>query len=169
MDCLLADRYLVPEEHEPHFRERILRLPDCYVCYQPFVVRRKWVRCRPWRQGTSPSARSTISPRSRPRSWPFGPRSSIACPARLLLKYRGLDDPGTARRFRERFAACGITGERIEMLGWSSRLDTLECYRRADIALDPFPFSGGLTTCECSGWACRWSPGRGPCWPAVTV
>ena len=35
MDYLLADRYEVPPGVERHYRERVLRMPDGYVCYDP--------------------------------------------------------------------------------------------------------------------------------------
>ena len=35
MDYLLADRYEVPPGAERHYRERVLRMPDGYVCYDP--------------------------------------------------------------------------------------------------------------------------------------
>ena len=35
IDYLLADRYMVPEEAEAHYREKVLRLPDCYLCFDP--------------------------------------------------------------------------------------------------------------------------------------
>ena len=37
MDYLLADRYEVPPGAERHYRERVLRMPDGYVCYDPPV------------------------------------------------------------------------------------------------------------------------------------
>ena len=35
MDYLLADRFEVPPAAEPYYRERVLRMPDGYVCYEP--------------------------------------------------------------------------------------------------------------------------------------
>ena len=35
MDYLLADRYEVPPGAEQHYQERVLRMPDGYVCYDP--------------------------------------------------------------------------------------------------------------------------------------
>ena len=35
IDYLLADRYMVPEQAEPFYREKVLRLPDCYLCFDP--------------------------------------------------------------------------------------------------------------------------------------
>src|SRR5438552_128016 len=35
MDYILADRYLIPPEAEAYYRERVLRMPDDYLCYTP--------------------------------------------------------------------------------------------------------------------------------------
>ena len=50
------------------------------------------------------------------------------------------------RRF---FAGRGIAAERLELLAWTAtRADFLDLLLRIDIALDPFPYNGGTTTCE---------------------
>lgn len=69
--------------------------------------------------------------------------------SRLLLKSRHLSDPGTRRRLLDLFAAHGITESRIEALPHTpATADHLDLYRRADIALDTFPYAGTTTTCE---------------------
>ena len=68
--------------------------------------------------------------------------------ARLVLKYRGLDDEATRRRFQELFTAQGVAPQRLELLGLSAHAELLASYNRIDLGLDPFPHSGGLTTCE---------------------
>src|SRR6185295_2084481 len=35
IDCLIADERLVPPGAERHYRERVLRLPGGYACYDP--------------------------------------------------------------------------------------------------------------------------------------
>src|SRR6266576_2587997 len=35
MDYILADRYQIPREAEAFYSERVLRMPDGYVCYDP--------------------------------------------------------------------------------------------------------------------------------------
>src|SRR5205085_7410401 len=68
--------------------------------------------------------------------------------SRLLLKYRDWKNKSLAQRTREIFAAEGIDPQRIELLDQSSHQDLLAAYNRVDVALDTFPYSGGLTTCE---------------------
>jgi predicted O-linked N-acetylglucosamine transferase (SPINDLY family) len=68
--------------------------------------------------------------------------------ARLVLKFKGLNDQGVAGRFTELFSAHGIDPGRLELLGHSPHDQLLAAYQRIDLALDTFPYSGGLTTCE---------------------
>jgi predicted O-linked N-acetylglucosamine transferase (SPINDLY family) len=69
--------------------------------------------------------------------------------ARFLLKALNLSDPDVAARYRRLFAARGVDPARVEIVGMvPSPADNLATVARADIALDPFPFNGGISTCE---------------------
>ncbi|HRQ81411.1 MAG TPA: hypothetical protein PKZ97_09855, partial [Azospirillaceae bacterium] len=72
-----------------------------------------------------------------------------ACPdADLLLKDRSLNDSAERRRMTESFARHGVSAERLRFMGGSGRYDHLAAYGGVDIALDPFPLNGGVTTME---------------------
>ena len=65
--------------------------------------------------------------------------------ARLLIHARY----GSHRQqLLDRFAAAGINPDRIEFAGIHSAAEYFQVYRRIDIALDPFPYPGGTTTCD---------------------
>jgi predicted O-linked N-acetylglucosamine transferase (SPINDLY family) len=68
--------------------------------------------------------------------------------ARLLLKWHSLDDADERRRLTDAFAAHGIAATRLALRGYSPHAAMLAEYGDVDIALDPFPFCGGLTSCE---------------------
>jgi predicted O-linked N-acetylglucosamine transferase (SPINDLY family) len=149
IDYLVADRWEVPEASEPNYCEKVLRLPDGYVCYEP----------PPYAPETSPLpaiGQGYVTFGS------FNNPSKITPPliglwtqilrrvpkARLILNYSGLDDLAVTRRYRTTFAAGGIEADRVELSGWVPHQELLGEYRWVDIALDSFPYSGGLTTCE---------------------
>jgi protein O-GlcNAc transferase len=69
--------------------------------------------------------------------------------ARLMLKGRAYNDATVAGRIKTAFARHGVDGRRIELRGWTvTSANHLETYRKVDIALDPFPYGGVITTCE---------------------
>ena len=68
--------------------------------------------------------------------------------ARLFMKAPQLAEPEGRELTRDRFDRHGIAGERLTFEGPSARHDYLEAYARVDIALDPFPYTGGATTAE---------------------
>lgn len=68
--------------------------------------------------------------------------------ATLTLKWRSLADPEFRRHLAALFAARGINAGRLDLQPHSDHAGLLQAYQTIDIALDPFPFSGGLTTCE---------------------
>jgi len=149
IDYLLADRYMVPEQFEPLYCEKVLRLPDCYLCFDP------------------PEESPTVGPLPAMRA---GYVTFMSCnnlakvnaevvaawseilhcvaSAKLLLKYRGLEDAGLRLLYVDRFAAYGIPADRLVIEGWSPLAELLSAHNRVDIALDPFPFAGGVTTCN---------------------
>lgn len=68
--------------------------------------------------------------------------------SRLLLKGKAFGEADSQAVFRQRFAACGIDAQRIEFRGESPHAEMFSEYGDMDIALDTFPYNGGLTTCE---------------------
>ncbi len=66
--------------------------------------------------------------------------------SRLLLKAKQLADPGTIGRIRGHFEARNIDYSRLEFRAKTT--DYLQTYHDIDIALDPFPYNGGTTSCD---------------------
>ena len=68
--------------------------------------------------------------------------------SRLVLKARVFKDEGVRERFIESFGSLGVTAERLELREISTHAQMFEEYNDIDLALDPFPFNGGMTTLE---------------------
>ena len=66
--------------------------------------------------------------------------------SRLLVKSKLFASAEGRELAAERFTRCGIPTERVEMRPFSC--DHLAEYGDMDIALDTFPYTGGITTCE---------------------
>ena len=65
-----------------------------------------------------------------------------------MIKYRGIDTAKNIGRLTAKFASLGIDKSRLVLEGRSPHIELLARYNDVDIALDPFPYSGGLTTFE---------------------
>jgi len=149
IDYLLADRYLVPPESEPYYVERVVRLPDSHVCYEPGVALPPIALAPPQTRGpTTFGSFNNPAKYTAPVIHAWAEILRQVPGARLLLKYRGLDQPQQCERYRQWFAAEGIDARRVEFRGFSATSDYLASYNEVDVALDTFPFNGGATTCD---------------------
>jgi len=69
--------------------------------------------------------------------------------SRLILKARAYDDQAVADRLLGFFDSRNIHPDRIDLRGWApTQAGHLEIFREIDIALDPFPYGGVISTCE---------------------
>ena len=66
----------------------------------------------------------------------------------LYLKNYQLEDSSLRQIILTLFNSYGIDSSRICLEGPSTHSDLLLAYSNVDIALDTFPFNGGLTSCE---------------------
>ncbi len=55
------------------------------------------------------------------------------------------------KRLSERFMKAGILRDRIQLVTRMARSQYFALYGEIDIALDPFPYNGGVTTCDALG------------------
>jgi predicted O-linked N-acetylglucosamine transferase (SPINDLY family) len=149
IDYLLADGIMVPKDAERFCVENVLRLPDCYLCFNPPE------EAPP--VGPLPAVRTGFVTFSSCNNLAKVNEEVVAtweeilrrvAGAKLFLKYRGLEDAGLRTRYMDLFATHGIPAERLVIEGWSPLVDLLAAHNRFDIALDPFPFAGGVTTCN---------------------
>jgi predicted O-linked N-acetylglucosamine transferase (SPINDLY family) len=149
MDFILADRYQIPEEADRYYVERVLRMPHGYVCFDPPDDAPSVEPLPAKAAGHATFACFNNPAKITPQVVACWSRILRRLPeARMILKYRGLDDERTQTHYRALFARHGIAGDRLEFVGWSPHAELLACYHRVDVALDPFPYNGGLTTCE---------------------
>ncbi|ATQ71018.1 MULTISPECIES: tetratricopeptide repeat protein [Methylosinus] len=149
-DGLIADPVEAPPCDDEYYVEPIIRLPDCYVCYQP-PLRAPDVGPLPFLE----SGVFTFGCFNRPaklnaevaRAWA---RILERVPnGRILLVYGGLQEPTTQEAVYMILENGGLSRERVDLIGESDQQKLLQAYvERIDLALDPFPYSGGVTTLE---------------------
>jgi predicted O-linked N-acetylglucosamine transferase (SPINDLY family) len=149
MDYILADRYEIPPPAEGFYCERVLRMPDGYVCYDPPGYAPAVSALPALEQEYVTFGCFNNPAKISPQIVEIWSRVLKQLPqARLLLKYQGMNDPAVTCRIREPFTEHGIESGRIELSGWSPHPELLAEYQRIDLALDTLPYSGGLSTCE---------------------
>lgn len=149
LDWMLTDAWQTPPGSEAHYTEALLRLPDGYVCYTP----------PPWAPAVGPLpalSRGHVTfgcfnnlAKITPGVLAAWAAILAALPAaRLVLRTHGLGDGPTRAQFLVRAAAAGLPVERLELHGPTAHELLLAGYNGIDVALDPFPYAGGLTACE---------------------
>jgi predicted O-linked N-acetylglucosamine transferase (SPINDLY family) len=68
--------------------------------------------------------------------------------SRLILKERTLSDSTQRGRIVAVLRTHGVSPDRVTLLGWRDPTEQFETYRHIDLALDPFPHGGAMTTLE---------------------
>jgi predicted O-linked N-acetylglucosamine transferase (SPINDLY family) len=149
IDYVLMDEHVVPPGAEQWFTEKVVRLPVSRFCY------------------TLPDyAPEPAPPPSLTRGYPtFGSFNNLskvtpevfkvwsdvleAAPdSKLVLKWRTLRNEPFRKRIHDTFASHGVDPQRVELRAETPHGQMLAEYGDIDVALDPFPFSGGMTSLE---------------------
>ncbi len=147
MDYRLSDPYLDPPDSDlSYYTEQTVRLSQTYWCYQP--------------GGPTPDVSSL--PALANGFITFGCLNNFAkvsvdaldlwanllnaVPKSRLLLYAAAGLHRTT--IIERFTRHGISADRLELVPWQPWEEYLRHFSRIDIALDPFPYNGGITTCD---------------------
>ena len=147
MDFRISDPHLDPPGLDDSiYRERTIRLPETYWCYQPSIT---------------PLAITPLPALDR-RQITFGCLNNFAkvsqptlntwikllhaVPASRLLLHA---PPGEHRTLlAEKLRHAGINPDRLHFAGKVPIAAYFQLYDQIDIALDTFPYAGGTTTCD---------------------
>ena len=149
IDFVLADEYLTPPEIAPDFTERVVRMAgSCMPFAHPFddlpVPTRPSPAARAIRFGSYSNA-AKLSPDTL-AAWAAILQQMPGATLRLCGRQYGF--PEVAAELEARFAALGIAAARLILAPALPRRALVESYGLIDIALDPFPWSGGVTSFE---------------------
>lgn len=149
IDYLLSDNVETPPGSDEAYLEKLIRMPDDYICYMPPKYAPEIKPLPALANGyvtfgcfNNPAKINKILLDEWARLLNALPES------RLLLKGAQYDDPDFCARIRATLTQWDIADYRIVLEGPAKHTEFLEAYNRVDIALDPWPYSGGLTTCE---------------------
>lgn len=146
----LTDELADPMGQERYYTEKLVRLPDCFLCYRP-------------PEDAPPPSPSPCRSRSHVTFGSFNSVSKLNADlvrvwsellkrvkdSRLVLKNSAFQDVRTQERYYGLFRDRGIDRERLTLMGWEMiRSQHLSLYGEVDICLDTFPYHGTTTTCE---------------------
>jgi protein O-GlcNAc transferase len=139
-----------PGMTEQFYSEKLIRLPDTFLCYLPPADCPEILACPVISKGHITFGSFNIYPKVSPEVLSLWIRILKAVPdSRLVLKARSFRDRKVTEELIGKFTGKDIDKARIELHSWkSSTREHLDLYNRIDIALDTFPYNGTTTTCE---------------------
>ena len=147
MDYRISDPYLDPVgEDESVYFERTIRLPRSYWCYAPPQIAPPVGPLPALGAGfVTFGCLNTYAKVTVPTLRAWARILSRVPTARLIIHCL----EGSHRdKARELFANEGVDPGRLEFISYMTGTKYFEKYNEIDIALDPFPYAGGTTTCD---------------------
>jgi protein O-GlcNAc transferase len=150
IDYRITDELADPAGAERFHTERLIRLPQGFLCYRPPAHAPPVAPAPCLRERRVAFGSFNNLPKLSDGTVAAWARVLAAVPgSRLLLKAKTLSDTTIRQRCRERFERAGVAGDRLDIRGWINEGgDHLALYNEIDIALDPFPYNGTTTTLE---------------------
>jgi len=149
IDYLITDSVESPPGSDSFYTEKLIRMPDDYICYTPPPRIPALTPLPALRNGFITFGCFNNPTKLNPIILGQWTRLMKAVPeSHLFLKSGAFGSEELRARTLQTLAEQGIPKERIRIEGRSAHYELLECYNEVDIALDPWPYSGGLTTCE---------------------
>lgn len=148
LDFVLTDAAHIPPEEDDLFRAKVLRLPHAY-CYEA-PPDAPPVSALP-ALGTGHVTFGCLNGLFKIGTAVIAEWAGLlhrCTGSRLVLGAPQLDHADSRTRIIELFAAHEIDAGRLTLLGATDPVGMLRRYHDIDIALDPFPYAGGLTTLE---------------------
>jgi protein O-GlcNAc transferase len=149
MDYILGDPYLTPEGDDHFFVEKVWRLPEITWCFDPLFK----------------EVPTAGLPALKNNFITFGCFNNLAKindqvvkvwadilhalpTSKLYLQVKQLSESSVMQKTYDRFAAVGITADRLILEKGDSRENYFASFNKMDIALDPFPCPGGTTSAD---------------------
>jgi predicted O-linked N-acetylglucosamine transferase (SPINDLY family) len=146
IDYRFSDPYLDPPEMDGEYIEKTIRLPRTYWCYQPPSVVADPVALPAVSNGYITFGCLNNFAKVSDPALQLWAKILLSVPkSRLILHAQW----GSHRqRVLDQFHQQGVAADRVEFVAKQLTQEYLRTYNKIDIALDPFPYGGGITTCD---------------------
>jgi len=151
IDWRITDALVDPPGQEAFHAEKLMRLPDVFLCYNAYMIPIPDVAPVPaLARGTVTFGSFNSPQKMSPRAIAAWARILAGVPgSRLILKSHAYVEPTRRQPLLDGFAGGGIGADRIELRPPQPKMEAhMGSYGEIDIALDPFPYNGTTTTCE---------------------
>ncbi|WP_405756751.1 hypothetical protein [Anaerovibrio slackiae] len=148
LDGFLSDVYCSPSAVHPAFSEKLLRLPQTHFCYVFFEDFPAVTEQMAWERNgyITFGCFNNFSKVTDEMLLVWKNVLKRCAGSHLVMKHKLFDSEEGRHWTNDRLCHLGLPVERIELRGFSA--DYLQEYGDIDIALDTFPYTGGLTTVE---------------------
>lgn len=147
IDYIIADREFIRPQDSKWFAEKAVYLPHNRFCFTPPIPYPEVVEAPVTANGYITFGSFNNPEKYSEEVISLWARLMRAIPrSRLILKYKSLSDPSVRRHLRQRFEKYGISARRIELRPASGYYLMMAEFGDIDISLDPFPFTGGMTS-----------------------
>ena len=149
IDFLITDNQETPVGEEKYYTEKLVRMPDDYISFLPPDYAPGVGPLPAQQKGYITFGCFNNPTKVNDRLLAKWARILNRVPeSRLFLKSKQYDTPSLTRRIVHQMVQHGIEEDRLLFKGQTLHEEHLEAYNQVDIALDCWPYSGGLTTCE---------------------
>ena len=149
VDAYIADPWIVPPGGESAFTEKVVRLPETFLCFTPPAVDVPISPLPALHGGLRFGCFNQLAKMSDEVVSVWAQVLHSVPDSRLVLQAQALQDESVRTEIGARFARHSIPSGRLVLQpAQADRMAYLAAYHHVDIALDPFPYPGGTTTLE---------------------
>ncbi len=150
IDYRITDKYVdVTGLNDSWNAEVPIQLPTCFFCYQPYADSPPVNNLPMLQTGRITFSSFNNLAKLSPEILRLWAKILNAVPdSTLLIKTRHVSEPAVQQHLEDRFAKFGILPSQLLLEDRTPPPAYLQTYHQVDIALDTYPFNGGLTTCE---------------------
>jgi protein O-GlcNAc transferase len=149
IDFIIADSKVIPQNQDRWYTESIVRMPSTYLCYKPQKIEQESDKLPLASNGYITFGSFNNISKVTPEVVDVWAKVVRQVPgAQMCLKSGAFDDSEVRARYAELFARRGVHVGRLTFIGRTSQQEHLKLYSQVDIALDPFPYNGTVTSLE---------------------
>jgi len=148
-DYFITDPHTSPPEQDAFFVEKLVRLPHTRFCFEPWEFVPEVGPLPAIERGhVTFGCFNNLAKLNSPVLVLWARILAASPNSRLVIQAASLNDAANLERFAALAAGLGVPRDRLELRNFVPLEQAARAYHDIDIALDPFPFCGGMTSFE---------------------